>query len=191
MLPSAQGFASLDRFSGGTTFGSDIATVVQSNRSAGIQINIPIFTGGRQFSDIRRNKQIKSQRILEIASAQNAARAETETAWMRYQAAAASITSNAAQVRANEIALEGTRLEESVGARTVLDVLDANQNYLNSRVNLITANRDQYVAAFALLSALGQLNAKTLDLQVELYDPEENYRNVRYKFWGWGTKDFK
>lgn len=191
LLPSAQGFASLDRFSGGTTFGADIASVVQSNRSAGIQINIPIFTGGRDFSDIRRSKQIKSQRILEVASAQNAARAETETAWMRYQAAVASIASNEAQVRANEIALEGTRLEESVGARTVLDVLDANQNYLNSRVNLITANRDQYVAAFTLLAALGQLNAKTLDLQVELYDPEENYKNVRFKFWGWGTKRFE
>jgi outer membrane protein len=191
LLPSANGFAAIDRFTGGTTFGADVAQVIQDNRSAGIQVNIPIFSGGKDFSDIRRNKQIDSQRKLEIVSAQNAVRAEAETAWMRFQAAVSSITSNQAQVDANSIAFEGTKQEESVGARTVLDVLNANQAYLNSQVNLVTANRDQYVAAFTLLSALGQLNAKTLDLPVELYDPEENYKNVRYKFWGWGTKDYE
>ncbi len=91
---------------------------------------------------------------------------------------------------ANSIALEGTRQEESVGSRTVLDVLNAEQALLNSRVNLVTAERDEYVAGFTLLQALGQLNASALDLPVELYDPEENYKNVRYKFWGWGTKDY-
>lgn len=191
LLPSATGFAAIDRFTGGTTFGEDVATIVQDNRSAGIQVNIPIFNGGKDFSDIRRNKQVHSQRKLEIVSAQNAVRAEAETAWTRHQAAVSSITSTQAQTDANAIALEGTRQEESVGARTILDVLNANQVYLNSRVNLVIANREQYVAAFTLLSALGQLNAKTLDLPVELYDPEENYRNVRFKFWGWGTKDYE
>ena len=110
---------------------------------------------------------------------------------MQYQASVSSITSNQAQVDANAIALEGVRQEEGVGQRTILDVLNAEQALLNSRVSLVTAQRNEYVAGFTVLQALGQLNAAALDLPVELYDPEENYKNVRYKFWGWGTKDYQ
>ena len=77
-----------------------------------------------------------------------------------------------------------------VGQRTVLEVLNAGQELLVARVNLVTAKRDEYVAGFTLLSSLGQMNAAALDFPVEIYDPEENYKNVRYKFYGWGIKDY-
>lgn len=190
MLPSADGYVSASRFTGSQTFGDSLSSIVAETKTAGVQIRIPFFQGGAEYSNIRQNKQIRSQRMLELRSAQDAVRAETESAWMNYQAAVGSISSNQAAVDANTIALEGVRQEESVGARTVLDVLDAEQALLNSRVNLVTAGRNEYVAAFSLLGAIGQLNAVSLDLPVELYDPEENYKNVRYKFWGWGTKKF-
>jgi len=190
VLPSANGYLSASRFTGSQTFGGGLSSIAAETKTAGVQIRIPIFQGGREFSTIRQNKQIKSQRRLEALSADYAVRAQTESSWMQYQATSSSITSNQSQVDANAIALEGVRQEETVGQRTILDVLNAEQALLNSRVNLVTAQRNEYVAGFTLLQALGQLNAVSLDLPVELYDPEENYKNVRYKFWGWGTKDY-
>jgi len=190
LLPSANGYLSASRFTGSQTFGGGLSSIAAETKTAGVQIRIPIFQGGREFSTIRQNKQIKSQRRLEALSADYAVRAQTESSWMQYQATSSSITSNQSQVDANAIALEGVRQEETVGQRTILDVLNAEQALLNSRVNLVTAQRNEYVAGFTLLQALGQLNAVSLDLPVELYDPEENYKNVRYKFWGWGTKDY-
>ncbi|MCH8173183.1 MAG: TolC family outer membrane protein [Proteobacteria bacterium] len=190
LLPSANGFLTATRFTGSQTFGGGLLSIVAETKTAGVQITIPLFQGGREYSTIRQNKQIRSQRILETLSADYAVRAQTESSWMQYQASVSSITSNQSAVDANAIALEGVRQEESVGERTILDVLNAEQALLNSRVSLVTAQRNEYVAGFTVLQALGQLNAAALDLPVELYDPEENYKNVRYKFWGWGTKDY-
>ena len=92
-------------------------------------------------------------------------------------------------MRANEIALEGVRQEAAVGSRTTLDVLDAEQELLDSRVNLVRAERNEYVAAFSLLAAIGRLSARGLELDVEYYDPQEYYRDVRGKLIGWGTDD--
>ena len=89
-----------------------------------------------------------------------------------------------AQIRANEIALEGVEREALVGSRTVLDVLDAEQALLDSRVSLVGAQRDEVVARFALLAAIGTLTARDLKLNVELYDPERNYKGVRDQWFG-------
>jgi len=106
-------------------------------------------------------------------------------AWDQYRAAKAQITANEAQVRANEIALEGVEQEAAVGSRTTLDVLDAQQELLNSQVNLTTAKRNEAVAAYTLVSAVGALTARELSLDVELYNPEEHYDDVKHKLFGW------
>ena len=69
-----------------------------------------------------------------------------------------------------EIALEGVEQEALVGARTVLDVLDAEQERLSAQVRLVRASRDNFVAAYTLLSALGKLTAKNLGVPVEIYN---------------------
>ena len=87
-------------------------------------------------------------------------------------------------VTAQEIALEGTRQEAQVGARTVLDVLDAELELLDTRVNLVRAERDEIVASFVLLSAIGRLTAEDLTLPVEYYDFSANYGQVRGRWLG-------
>ena len=87
---------------------------------------------------------------------------------------------------ANDIALEGVRQESEVGSRTTLDVLDAEQELLDSRVSLVRAQRDQFVAAYTLLSAVGRLTMKELRLDAVPYDPNRNTENVENKFFGWG-----
>ena len=87
---------------------------------------------------------------------------------------------------ANRLALEGVRAENSVGTRDVLDVLNAEQELLNSEVTLVTAQRDAYVAGFALLNAMGRVNAGELGLDGgALYDPTVNYKQMRSSYTDW------
>jgi outer membrane protein len=82
----------------------------------------------------------------------------------------------------------GTRAEQGVGTRNVLDVLNAEQELLNARATLISAQRDAYVAGFALLAAMGHAQAKDLGLDGgALYDPVANYKRVRTPIWDWGS----
>jgi outer membrane protein TolC len=126
--------------------------------------------------------------MMEIYQAERVAQENALVGWDNYRAARGQILSNEAQVRANEIALEGVRQEAYVGSRTTLDVLNAEQELLNSRVSLVRAQRDEAVAAYSLVSATGRLTAKDLGLGVELYDAKDYYNKVSDKFIGFDTK---
>ena len=127
--------------------------------------------------------------MLEIAAAERLVVQNVRNAWEQYRASQASIESNNSSVRANEIALEGVRQEAAVGSRTTLDVLDAEQELLDARVNLVRAERDEVVAAFRLSAAIGGLDAQSLELDVNYYDVSENYRDVKWKFLGFGINE--
>jgi len=132
---------------------------------------------------------VRSQRRLQVAESQRDIRQQTATAWNNLLAARAAIESDQEQVRANAVALEGVQQEAQVGSRTVLDVLDAEQELLDSQVALVRSQRDEYVAAFQLLSAIGGLTAQSLNLDTQVYDPSEHYRRVRWKVIGFGTEN--
>jgi outer membrane protein len=108
------------------------------------------------------------------------------SAWAQFQSAEASIASNEAAERANEIAFEGVTKEQQVGGRTVLDVLNAEQELLNASVALVSAKRNAEVAAFGVLAANGSLTAKNLGLKVKLYDPIEHYDDDAARWIGLG-----
>src|SRR3546814_17304073 len=83
-------------------------------------------------------------------------------------------------VSANALSLEGVRAENSVGTRSILDILNAEQEYLNTQVQLVSAQRNSYVAAFSVLAAMGKAEARDLGLEGgALYAPEVNYRRVK------------
>jgi outer membrane protein len=108
--------------------------------------------------------------------------AQVVTAWSQLQAAQAAVESDLATVAANRIALAGVREEERVGQRTLLDVLNAEQELLNSEVTLVTDRRNVVVASYALVAAIGRLNAQELGVAALVYDPEQHYREVRNKW---------
>ena len=89
--------------------------------------------------------------------------------------------------KAAEIALEGVRQENEVGARTILDILDAEQELLDSQVDLVRSQRDEIVAGFQVLAAIGRLIAGDLDLAVDVYEPEIDYLNVRNAWFSLGS----
>ncbi|MEL7013796.1 MAG: TolC family protein, partial [Pseudomonadota bacterium] len=83
------------------------------------------------------------------------------------------------EVRAAQVAFDGVREEATLGARTTLDVLDAEQDLLDARTNQVAADIDVSIASYAVLSSIGQLTAKDLNLPVQIYDPAAYYNLVR------------
>lgn len=162
-----------------------IATKSQfEEQSIGATLTMPLYQSGAVYSRLREAKQTVGQERLEVAQARRDIVQGVTQAWEALQTARARIVSFTAQVRANEIALEGVKREAEVGARTVLDILDAEQELLGASVDLVGARRDEVVAAFELKAAVGQLTARRLNLPVDFYDPERHYREVREKWFG-------
>jgi TolC family type I secretion outer membrane protein len=153
------------------------------------ELTVPLYQAGSVTSRVREAKQTASQRRMEIHKEQRNAVESTTRAWESLKTARAQIGSIEAAIKANTIALEGVREEAKVGARTVLDILDAEQEYLDSRVALVRAQRDEFVAGYELMSAIGRLSVAHLRLDVTPYDTEQHYREVRNKFWGLGDNN--
>ncbi len=138
-------------------------------------LNVPIYQGGADQAQVRQAKEYRSQAEMNIVVSDRSVRQAVQAAWENFNAARATIESNKAQVKADEIAFEGVKREQQVGGRTTLDVLDAQQELLNSQLSVVIAQRNTVVAAFQLLAAAGKLTAKNLGLKVTNYDPVEHY----------------
>lgn len=136
----------------------------QTTATVGLSATIPLYQGGLPAAEVRRANALESQALEQTIFVERRIVAETRAAYSRYRATQVVIQSSKAAVAANELALEGVRAENSVGTRNVLDVLNAEQELLNSRVQLVTAERDAYVAGFTLLAAMGRAEARDLNL---------------------------
>jgi outer membrane protein len=131
---------------------------------------------------------VVGQRRNELDSARRAAAQTVISSWRNLDSARSRVTSFTAQVRANDVALNGVRQEALVGSRTTLDVLNAEQELLNSQVNLISARHDVQVNYYGVLAGIGRLTARTLGLPVEYYDEEKYYNEVGSRWIGdWGS----
>jgi outer membrane protein len=153
------------------------------------QLTVPIYQGGSEYSAIRQNKETLGQQRLNLDVNRDQARATVVQSWGQLDAAKAQIESTTAQVNAAEIALNGVREEARVGQRTTLDVLNAQQELVNARVALVTAQHDRVVASYTLLAAVGGLSMQRLGLNVMIYDPQVHYQQVRDAWIGVRTPD--
>lgn len=148
------------------------------------RLSVPLYQGGEVYARIRQAKQIVLQRRAELRDARTFVRSNVISAWGQLLAARAQIEANRVAVRANRTALTGVREEEKVGQRTILDVLDAEQEFLNSQVALVTSERDVVVAEYNLYSALGRLAVMHLPVSTVHYDPVENFERVERRWRG-------
>src|SRR5689334_9877173 len=148
------------------------------------QLTMPLYEGGAIYSQTRQAEQTVGQRRSQVDDARRASVQTATQFWSTLQAARASISSFAAAVRAAQIALEGTQQEALVGTRTVLDVLIANQQLLQTQSQLVTAQHDAALAEFNLAASVGRLIAPELRLPVRLYDMERHYKEVKDKWIG-------
>jgi outer membrane protein len=191
-LPKVQAIAnsSYTNFLGSLGSGVPGLAIAQSQNSiaAGVQATFPLFQGGAASAQIRQAQARSGVAMEQLIEIERGVIAQTRSAYARWIAANAVIASTEKSVSANTLALEGVRAENSVGNRTILDILDAEQELLNAKVSLVSAKRDAYVAGFALLAAMGRAEARDLGLDGgALYDPDLNYQRVRGQIWDWSN----
>ncbi len=148
-------------------------------------MNVPLYQdGGRVHAEVRQAKHEHIGRIQDIEESRVRVKAFAIEAWARFVSARAALESAKAQVEANQIALNGVREEERVGQRTLIEVLNAQQELLDSQVEEVRQRADVIIAAYALQAAMGRLDAMSLGVTSLVYDPEQHYFDVRRKWWG-------
>jgi len=150
------------------------------------QLNVPIYQAGVEEANVRQARELHAQTQLNVAVADRQVRDAVEAAWATYQSALGTIASNEATAKADTIAFEGVSKEQQVGGRTVLDVLNAEQELLNAQVALVSSQRNAVVAAYQVVAASGALTAQSLGLKVKLYDPLEHYNDDAAAWVGFG-----
>jgi outer membrane protein len=150
------------------------------------QLSVPIYQGGSEYSAVRQARQGQQQTQRLIDDAKRTAVQNAVQAWDTLVAAKASADSTRAQIRANEIALEGVEREAIVGSRTTLDVLNATQLLLQSQTTLVQNLAQVITASYGVAMAIGRLTAKDMHVPVPLYDETAYYQAVRDKWGGLG-----
>ncbi|MBB4642399.1 TolC family outer membrane protein [Rhizorhapis suberifaciens] len=162
------------------------ASQSETTAAAGVTATIPLFQGGGPGALVRQAQARESQSIEQWIEVERGVVAQARAAFASWQAANSVITSSQVAVDATRLSLEGVRAENTVGTRTILDILNAEQEYLNAQVQLVSARRDAYVAGFTLLAAMGRGEAGDLGLDGgALYDPIANYERVKGRIWDW------
>lgn len=173
----------------GSTFNPGNGIRRQDSASIGLNVDIPIYQGGRVSAEVRQAKEALGASRIQVDVTRDAVRQNTVAAWANYRASVRSIFAARTAVFAGQLALEGVVEEQRVGQRTTLDVLITQSDLVNAQITLAQAERDRKVATFALLSAIGRLTAATLGLTVERYDPAEHTAVVKDKWFGLRTPD--
>lgn len=188
LLPTLGAQASVERQSRSTSPESP-GDSTGNSASVGLQLTVPIYQGGRASATVRQEKERLGQARIETDVARDQVRAAVTSAWTQLEAARASVVANKQGVAAAQLALDGVVEERKVGQRTTLDVLNAQSEVTNQRINLAQSERDVVVASYAVLSSTGRLSIKRLGLGVAEHKPEEHYNAVKDKWFGLRTPD--
>ena len=158
----------------------------QQSAQIGVTLTVPLFQGGAATARVRQSNQTVRQRQSQQESVANQVRRDVRTYWTAIDAARSAIEAYEMEAQSNALALRGVERESNLGLRTVLDVLDSQQDLFQSRSNLVKARADAVDASFRLKSAVGQLTVRDLALPVQPYDADANYRVERVRLFGLG-----
>lgn len=172
----------------GTLGGVPGATTIQraTTGQAGVSVSIPLFQGGGPGAQTRQAQARESATLEQEIGVEREVIASVRSAYASWSAANEIIAMNQTAVDAAALSLEGVRAENTVGNRTILNILDAEQELLRAQVQLVAARRNAYVAGFNLLAAMGKADANDLGLDGgALYDPQVNYDRVKGRIWDW------
>lgn len=176
-LPSVEIEAQLRKDSG--YFRSDSGREIMS---AFANIDIPLYQSGIASSKIRESRQnLESNKEL-LKSSINDLKFRIVDSWSIFETALLKIKAYEEQISANTKFLEGLNQELFLGERTVLEVLDGEQELIESELNLVKANEEYFNSYFMILNHMGNLNAKFLKLPVEIFDDTKNYKKVKFKW---------
>ncbi len=153
-----------------------------SGGTVGAVLKFPLYSKGLARSNLRAAKYQAGQSLIDIDVTKNGIKEYAKQAWESYNSTSARLMSIESQIKASKLALEGVKKESELGTRTLLDVLDAEQEYLNAMVSLIKAKRDKAVAMFEVLHSMGKLTVANIKLPTKKYNPIEHYKNTKWKW---------
>ncbi len=179
LLPSVSLAGSIGR-----RYDTNVRNDIRSTATAMIQVTVPIYDGGSAYSRTRQAKETLAERRDQVDSVREKVIAAVEGSWAALDATTYQIEAATAQIAAAEVALKSMQDEYRYGQRTLLDVLNAQQELLNARVQRVVAQRDRTVASYALLASVGDLSMERLGYRVPLYQPQQHYDQVRDKWFG-------
>jgi outer membrane protein len=168
------------------TDNSSLRSSQSNGYQALLQLSVPVYQGGQEYSAVRQAKQSEQQTAKLVDDARRTAVQNAVQSWETLVAAKAAANSTRAQIQANSIALEGVEREAIVGSRTTLDVLNAQQALLQSQVTLVQNLAQVVTASYQVAAAIGRLTARDLNLPVPLYDETAYYNAVKNKWVGLG-----
>ena len=181
LLPTVSLDASVQRFEE-----SQNADQKDTTATVVARVTVPLYEAGSTYSRVREAKQLAGRRRVDIETQRRIAVEQANSRWDALVTARARIDALRENIRAAQIALDGVQQEAAVGSRTVLDILDAEQELFNARVNLVSSQRDEMVGVYDLTAATGRLTARDLGLNVELYNMDAYYNAVKDKWIGLG-----
>ncbi len=144
----------------------------------GVIGSMPLYNGGANDSLIRQAQALLDQRRYDVQDTGRTVVQDVAAAWAQLNVSRASFVARQEQAVASRIAAEGVAEEARLGARSTLDVLDADQERLEAEALTVQALRDEYVAVYGLLRSMGLLTVEHLQLGIETYDPDVNYARV-------------
>jgi outer membrane protein len=152
----------------------------------GARVTVPLYQGGAPGSRVRQSKAYEQQAMERETATERNIVSQARSLYSSWQASNQVIESTKIAVSSNALSLQGVRAENSVGTRTILEILNAEQESFSSQVQLVTAQRNAYVAGFSLLAVMGRVTATDLGLDGgSLYDPTVNYKKVRNEWSDW------
>ncbi|WP_043749730.1 TolC family outer membrane protein [Methylobacterium nodulans] len=170
-------------------FDQQFANSEQFQGTVTAQLSVPLYQGGAEYAAIRQAKEQVGQARIQVEIFRDQVRAAIVSAWGALDAAKARVIAQQAQVQANEVALNGVREEARVGQRTTLDVLNAQQELLSARVNLITAQRDRVVSSYQVVQSIGRLTTAFINVPVAQYSSKQHFDQVKDLWYGVRTPD--
>jgi outer membrane protein len=184
LLPTLGIEGGIKRTSGGQNQGGFSQTNTSDDASITLQLNVPIYQGGKAAAQVRQEKERLSQAEFNVDSANDSVRSAVVAAWGQYTSLKESLVANKQLVASAQLALNGVIEERKVGQRTTLDVLNSQSNLVSAQLSLVNADHGLVQASYAVLQATGQLSAEKLGLKVDIYDPIEHYVGVKDKWFG-------
>ncbi len=164
----------------------NFSSIAGPSLGAGVSVSVPLYAGGEPAARVRQAQARSSQALETAVAVERGVIAQVRAAYASWRASLSVVESSRIAVEAGQLSLEGTRAENSVGTRTILDILNAEQELVNAQVQLVTAQRDAYVAAFTLLAAMGRAEAEDLGIGGSMpYDPQANADRVAGRWSDW------
>jgi outer membrane protein len=148
-------------------------------QSLGLTFNQTLYAGGRLAATLRQALAGKDRARAALQQTAVNVVQNVGVAWANLAVSAASIEASDQQIRAAQTAFDGVREEAAAGARTTLDVLDAEQELLDARNARLEAEAQRYVGVYRVLSTMGLLTADHLQLGIPTYDAEAYFDTVK------------